>query len=161
LLITHEGGGLQIFIGGGVKSAGSRAYLENVALVLEEAGHQVFLPHRDGTLPGKTGNEQGLLTGADILGLGRWVFEGNLECIRGCGAVVAVLDGLCWGTTMELGYAYAYKMLVKPDLIIIGIYTDPVDVLDIMRFYACDEVLASLEALPTALTRLATHLRGH
>jgi hypothetical protein len=30
---------------------------------------------------------------------------------------------------MELGYAYAYKMLAKPALIIIGIYTDPVDAL--------------------------------
>jgi hypothetical protein len=61
---------------------------------------------------------------------------------------------------MELGYAYAYKMLAKPALIIIGIYTDPVDALDIMRFHACDEVLASLETLPTALAKLATHMRG-
>jgi hypothetical protein len=53
----------------------------------------------------------------------------------------------------------ALKMLAKPDLII-GIYTDPVDALDIMRFHACDEVLASLETLPPALAKLATHMRG-
>jgi len=114
---------MRIFLAGNVKSEATRRYLETLATKLEARGFEVFLPHRDGSLPGKTGSAKGLLTRDDANRMGRFVFEGNLQYITESDAVVALLDGLCWGTTLELGYSYAYKTLVKPTLKIIGVMT--------------------------------------
>jgi nucleoside 2-deoxyribosyltransferase len=138
---------MRIFLAGNVKSEAARRYLETLATNLEAHGFVVFLPHRDGSLPGKTGSEKGLLTRDDANRMGRFVFEGNLRYIAESDIVVAVLDGMCWGTTLELGYSYAYKTLVKPTLRIIGVYTDPIEPLDIMRLHACDAVAHNEEDL--------------
>lgn len=141
---------MNVYVAGGLKSSGNRLYLEQVAAIVEGAGYSVFLPHRDGILPGKDGPDKGLLT-HDNLELGKMVFEGTLEELRSSDLVVAVLDGLCWGTTLELGYAYAYKQVAKRSLVIIGIYTNPVEDLDLMRRNACDHLLKDEKYLPDVL----------
>lgn len=145
---------MKVFLAGTVKSLGNRRFLETIADLLEDSEHDVFLPHRDGTIPGKSGREKGLLTIEDLSdNFGKTVFEGNLSVINTSDALVAVLDGLCWGTSVELGYANAYKKFVKPDFVIIGLYTDPLQELDITRFYACDHVTNDVSRLPQILER--------
>lgn len=144
---------MRIFLGGSVKSAGGRAYLEVVATLLETAGHNVYLPHRDGAIPGRTGSEKGLLARDDLVSMGHAVFDHNLAEVRRSDALVMILDGLCWGTTVELGYAYAYKTWLKPQLTIVGVFTDPIETLDVMRFNACDEVVTQLERLEDTLSK--------
>lgn len=145
---------MRIYLAGTAKSVGNRRYLEGIASRLEEDTHDVFLPHRDGKLPGRQGEEKGLLTSMNRASMGRMVFEGCLDLILHSDAVVAVLDGICWGTTLELGYAYAHKTHHYANLIIVGIYTDPIDPLDIMRLHACDTILRSEEELPGTLKQL-------
>lgn len=147
---------MRIFLGGSVKSAGGRAYLDVVATLLETAGHDVYLPHRDGAIPGRTGSEKGLLVRDDLASIGHAAFDHNLSEVRRSDALVMVLDGLCWGTTVELGYAYAYKTLVKPQLAIVGVFTDPIEALDVMRSSACDEVATRLERLGDILSKYAS-----
>lgn len=147
---------MRIFLAGNVKSEAIRRYLEVLATELEACDFEVFLPHRDGILPGKTGSAKGLLTREDVNRMGHFVFEGTLRCIAESDIVVALLDGLCWGTTVELGYSYAYKALVKPDLRIIGVYTDPIESLDIMRLNACDVVVNNEESLMHFVQELRT-----
>lgn len=143
---------MKVFLAGTVKSLGNRRFLETIADLLEGTGYEVFLPHRDGNIQGKSGQEKGLVTRDDLAdNFGRKVFEGNLNIINASDVCVAVLDGLCWGTSVELGYAYAYQKFVKPSLRIIGLYTDPIQELDITRFYACDYVANDL---PQLLARL-------
>jgi len=69
------------------------------------------------------------------------VFEADLQAIRECDTLVAILDGHDAGTMCEIGYARALGKRV------VGIWTDKERRLDSFVQWLCDEVGTSLKEL--------------
>lgn len=84
-------------------SDAERAYNAALAEALERRV-EVFLPQRDGDLVPDL-----IAAGLDIQSAFRKIFEKDLEAIRTCDLLVAVLDGrvVDEGVAVELGYAHA------------------------------------------------------
>lgn len=151
---------MKVYIGGSTRTASQREFSEKIDKVAKEIGLQTFLPHRDVKVPGKKGEQRGLLTKKeDYLSteLRKSIFEQNIKPLNECDVAIMTLDGLCWGTTVELGYAYALKTKCRKNLLIIGIYTDPLglEMLDFIRYESCDVVVSSLEEMKDVLTKVA------
>lgn len=112
-----------VYVAGPLFNTHERGYLEQIAHVLEEAGFQTYLPHRDaGVLE--------LLRPGDR----ERVFQADLDALNACDFCVALLTGADQdsGTSMELGYLYA---LGKPCF---GI-TDDVRGLNNMIWGVCNQ----------------------
>jgi nucleoside 2-deoxyribosyltransferase len=87
-----------IYIAGPLFNSHERAYLEQIAAVIERAGYETFLPHRDA----------GLLT--QITPETRQqIFRADLKALEACDGCVALLTGADHdsGTCGEIGYLYA------------------------------------------------------
>lgn len=69
------------------------------------------------------------------------VFEADLQAIRECDTLVAILDGHDAGTMCEVGYARALGKRI------IGLWTDKERRLDPFVQWLCDEVVTSLKEL--------------
>ena len=137
---------MKIYVAGDLRSEPIRRYIDKLAYLLTEKGHRCLVPHRDVPIPGNIGPQRGLLRRGQHKTLGRLVLEEDLRLLKECEAAVFVLDGLCWGTSVELGYALALKNRKGQKLQIVGVYTDPrgIDWLDMIRHNACDTVVTSL-----------------
>jgi nucleoside 2-deoxyribosyltransferase len=87
-----------IYIAGPLFNTHERWYLENIAAVLEKAGYQTFLPHRDAGLLGQITLERR-----------NKVFDADLEALDRCDICVALLTGPDQdsGTSAEIGYSFA------------------------------------------------------
>ncbi len=76
---------------------GERKYAEEIDAILRELGYETYLPHRDAGVfeRGKSSS--------------RKFFEHDLELLKKCDFVVAILNGtdVDSGTAWEIGYAYA------------------------------------------------------
>lgn len=101
------------YIAGPLFNVHERWYLEGIASVVERAGFDTFLPHRDAKFPDES----------DVLG----IFGADVEGLTGCQLVIALLDGqdIDSGTCVELGIAYTRGIPV------LGVTTD-----EIRRVYA-------------------------
>jgi len=87
-----------IYIAGPLFNTADRSYLEHIAVVLEKAGFQTFLPHRDvGIIQQLTPDERAR------------IFYGDLRALEQYDICVALLTGPDHdsGTCAELGYCYA------------------------------------------------------
>ena len=84
-----------IYIAGPLFNTHERGYLEHIASVLEGAGYQTFLPHRDAGLLGQITLERR-----------NKVFDADLEALEKCDLIVELLTGPDQdsGTCAELGY---------------------------------------------------------
>jgi nucleoside 2-deoxyribosyltransferase len=89
---------VKIYVAGPLFNSHERGYLEQIANVLEDAGYETFVPHRDAGL---------LDTGSD-LDRPR-LFASDLAALRACDLVVALLTGADQdsGTSAELGIAFS------------------------------------------------------
>lgn len=150
---------MKAYIGGSTRTASQREFSEKIEKIARELGLETFLPHRDVKIPGKEGKEQGLLTRSeDYLNpeLRKLVFEQNIKPLDECDIAIMTLDGLCWGTTIELGYAYCLKTKIKKNMLIVGIYTDPLglDMLDFIRYQSCNVVVSSLQEMRAVLAEI-------
>ena len=87
-----------IYVAGPLFNTHERAYLEQIAAVLEGAGYQTFLPHRDA----------GLITEI-TLDVRHRIFQADLDALNACDFCVALLTGADHdsGTCVELGYLFA------------------------------------------------------
>lgn len=88
---------MKVYIAGKISTPSERALLEKVDELCKRNGLKTFLPHRD----------VGIVKGIKDV---RRIFKGDIEKgFKGCGLVIAVLEGLHVGagTAWELGYAYA------------------------------------------------------
>ena len=87
-----------IYIAGPLFNTVDRLYLEHIAEVLEKAGYQTFLPHRDvGVIQQLTKEERAR------------IFYNDLQALERFDICVALLTGADHdsGTCAELGYCYA------------------------------------------------------
>lgn len=143
----------RVYVAGDLIAEAMRHQIEQMAKEFEKDGFEVFLPHRDA----------GILKEADIRGIEARkkafgsIFERDIAEIEKADYFVCVLDGLCFGTSLELGYAYALKRLLKRDLTIAGVYTDlrGMDSLDLMRTYACDVICTSVRDISKMVRELS------
>jgi nucleoside 2-deoxyribosyltransferase len=89
---------MKIYLAGPLFNMPEKRLNESICQLLEEAGHEVFLPQRDaGELARGTFNPP------------EEVFNKDVAAIDACDCVVAVLEGRTQdeGTCWEMGYAYA------------------------------------------------------
>lgn len=87
-----------VYIAGPLFNTHERWYLERIAEVLEEAGYETFLPHREaGVLEELTPRER------------KRVFETDMQALDACDFCVALLTGPDQdsGTCVEIGYLRA------------------------------------------------------
>lgn len=125
----------RFYVAGPLFSAQDRWMLERIEKVLSEAGHQTFLPHRDGEDDGASRGPED--EGADARR--RRIFAADMEGLARADAVVALLDGpdCDAGTAFEMGWAYAER---RP---IFGLRTDfrtlgPEGAVSLMLLMGCD-----------------------
>lgn len=97
-----------VYIAGPLFTPAERRYLEELAAVVEGAGFETYLPHRDGGLVSADRRNS------------RAMYESDLGALNACGTIVAVLNGtdVDSGTAFEIGYAVARGLPV------LGLYED-------------------------------------
>jgi len=136
----------RVYVAGDLITEAVRQQMQEITAELERQGFEVFLPGRDAGLL-REENLHGVETRKELF---KPIFERDIVEIEKADYYICILDGLCFGTSLELGYAYAVKKLLKPSLKIVGIYTDlrGTDSLDLMRTYACDMIYTSMRDLP-------------
>ena len=90
--------GMKIYLAGPLFTSAERAWNERLAALLEESGHEVYLPQA------KEPKEVSA----------RAIFEADKNAIDACEVVVAIMDGPDpdSGTSWECGYAYGKKPIV-------------------------------------------------
>lgn len=130
----------KIYVAGPLFNTHERSYLEQIANMLEEMGHETFLPHRDAGIIGDLTNIEER----------KRVFRGDMQALEACDIVVALLTGADHdsGTCGELGYAYAKG---KP---CIGI-SDDVRRINNLIWGLCDEG----QAITRSIDELGIYLR--
>lgn len=132
----------------------SRIFLEKICSNFEKQGFKVFLPHRDA----------GLLREEDFTDVSsrrekfKPIFDLEIAELKSCDYAVFVLDGQCFGTTFEMGCAYALKQELGLDIVIIGLYTDirGITSLDFIRICACDFLLTSEDELQGLIQNISS-----
>lgn len=123
---------------------------------LEALGFNVFLPQRDGPELNRPGHDD--LPREERR---RQVFELDARMVMECDVLLFVLDGRVpdEGACVELGIAYAQKVLRQPEKRLIGLHTDPRAAfigskLNPMVGVPLEQVYESEEALLNALQKL-------
>ncbi len=134
-----------VYVAGPLFNTHERRYLDEIAAVLEGAGYQTYLPHRDA----------GVID-LSIPGERERVFQMDLDALNACDFCVALLTGADHdsGTCLELGYLFAQG---KPCF---GI-TDDVRRMNNMIWGVCERGAAIVtgidELLPLIRQRMATN----
>jgi nucleoside 2-deoxyribosyltransferase len=129
-----------VYLAGPLFNTHERWYLEQIAALLEGAGYQTYLPHRDaGVLDKSQPGER------------ERVFLADLDALNACDFCVALLTGADHdsGTSLELGYLFARG---KP---LFGI-TDDVRTLNNMIWGVCgygENIVAHLDDLLPMIRR--------
>jgi nucleoside 2-deoxyribosyltransferase len=97
------------------------AFNADLTAELEAAGHEVFLPQRDGVEAGKPPYSS--MTPEQRR---RATFELDRERIVACDVFLIVLDGRIpdEGACVELGLAHGHRLATGCDRLIIGLHTD-------------------------------------
>lgn len=87
-----------IYVAGPLFNSHERAYIERIAEILEKAGYQTFVPHRDA----------GVLTDFKE-SMRSQIFRADMQALSTCDGCVALLTGPDHdsGTCAEIGYLYA------------------------------------------------------
>lgn len=128
------------YVAGPLFDEGERWFIEKVDRLVQDAGFDTFLPHRDN--PPKTAENTGEIFLNDKGGIDR------------CQVVVANLNGIATddGTAWEMGYAYAKGKYT------IGLFTDwrsrfpnSNEVVNLMMQCSADKIVRSLDELAVAL----------
>lgn len=130
-------------------SVGERQYNERLTHQIEALGYQVFLPQRDGAE--RNSPPYNAMTGEEW---SRAVFQLDVEQLLAADVVVMLLDGRVpdEGACVELGIAYAQKVLQPAKKLLLGLHTDrrgafPGTKLNAMIQGALDDVAPDEETL--------------
>ncbi len=147
-----------IYVAAPLFSEAELAFNASLCAHLEAAGHEVFLPQRDGVEAGKP--PYASMTPDQRR---RATFELDRERILACDVFLIVLDGRIpdEGACVELGIAHAHRLATGRQRLIIGLHTDCRAAflgakLNPMLVGALDAVVDSRDAL---LEALATRTR--
>jgi nucleoside 2-deoxyribosyltransferase len=133
------------YVAGPLFDEGERWFIEKVDQLVQDAGFDTFLPHRDN--PPKTAENVGEIFLNDKGGIDR------------CQVVVANLNGIMTddGTAWEMGYAYANNKFI------IGLFTDwrarfpnENEVVNLMMQCSINKLVRSLDELDVALREWST-----
>jgi len=123
---------MRVYFAAPLFNEAERAYNESVVGMLEDAGHDIFLPQRDGVegLDSLIENDPDIEDEADAMNA---IFELDYGEIRKADAVAALVDGQIpdEGLAVEAGLAYAH------DVPIVALKTD-------IRVHAQDEPLKAM-----------------
>jgi nucleoside 2-deoxyribosyltransferase len=128
------------YVAGPLFDEGERWFIEKIDQLVQDAGFETFLPHRDN--PPKTAENVGEIFLNDKGGIDR------------CQVVVANLNGIMTddGTAWEMGYAYANNKFI------IGLFTDwrarfpnSNEVVNLMMQCSINKLVRSLDELDVAL----------
>jgi len=96
-----------IYIAGPLFNVHEKKYLEEIAAVLEGAGYDCFLPHRDqtGIDPDELKDNNMSQSTKDI------IFKTDIDALDNADLVIALVSGqdIDSGTASEIGYMYANK----------------------------------------------------
>lgn len=133
-----------VYVAGPLFNSHERWYLEQIAAVLEGAGYQTYLPHRDAGVLDKS-----------VPGERERVFRADLDALDGCDFCVALLTGADHdsGTSLELGYLFARG---KPCF---GI-TDDVRTLNNMIWGVCGYGTLIVKRIDELLPLIQTRLKA-
>ena len=112
---------MRIYFAGPLFCQSERAFNQNLAGQLEEAGFEVFLPQRDGVESSKPPYAR---MSPDERR--KAMFETDLAEISKCDVFLFVLDGRIpdEGACVELGLAYMHRLATKRRRMIVGLQTD-------------------------------------
>ena len=133
------------YVAGPLFDEGERWFIEKIDQLVQDAGFDTFLPHRDN--PPKTAENVGEIFINDKGGIDR------------CQVVVANLNGIMTddGTAWEMGYAYANNKFI------IGLFTDwrarfpnGNEVVNLMMQCSMNKLVRSLDELDVALREWLT-----
>lgn len=153
--------GSKIYFAGPLFCESERAFNQNLAGQLEEAGFAVFLPQRDGV---ESSKPPYTLMSPDERR--KAVFAMDRDEITACDIFLFVLDGRIpdEGACVELGLAYMHRLMAKRPRLIIGLQTDCRAAfigsrLNPMLRLAFDTIVETREALLEALTAWRENVR--
>lgn len=145
--------GMQVYFAAPLFCQAELTYNESVATELEAAGHDVFLPQRDGMETTDVSDRPDIDSKVEMM---QAIFELDRSEVQAADALTAVLDGrtVDEGVALEIGLAYA------DDTPIIGLRTDrrafgenePVNA---MIWGASNDIVSTPEALVDAVNTLA------
>ncbi len=133
------------YVAGPLFDEGERWFIEKIDQLVQDAGFETFLPHRDN--PPKTAENVGEIFLNDKGGIDR------------CQVVVANLNGIMTddGTAWEMGYAYANNKFI------IGLVTDwrarfpnSTEVVNLMMQCSINKLVRSLDELDVTLREWLT-----
>ena len=112
---------MRIYFAAPLFSQAEKMFNTNLTAKLEELGFEVFLPQRDGIE-----KDVDALTTMPNEELGQTIFEIDKDAVFKADILLFVLDGRVpdEGAAVELGIAYAHKVLQQPDKRLIGLMTD-------------------------------------
>jgi nucleoside 2-deoxyribosyltransferase len=112
---------MYIYFAGPLFNQGERDFNQRLATTLEEHGHTVFLPQRDGINPSILANSG--MTEDEII---EAIFTLDRGKLLETDALLFVLDGRVpdEGACVELGLAYGQKYLLGKSKLLIGLHTD-------------------------------------
>lgn len=145
---------LTAYIAGDLTSEPYRWYLVEIEKIVAAAGFRTFLPHRDATVHQRQQRERGLLNAADYQddSLLQLAFSEDMVALFESDVGIFLLDGLSFGTSQELGVAFALRRLGRISAVF-GIYTHVrgIRYLDVIRRFSCDIIVSDLTALRNTL----------
>lgn len=153
--IEEEDATMLVYFAAPLFSVGERQYNEHLTHQIEALGYQIFLPQRDGAE--RSAPPYDSMTGEEW---SRAVFHLDVEQLLAAEVVVMLLDGRVpdEGACVELGIAYAQKVLQPSRKLLIGLHTDrrgafPGTKLNAMIQGALDEVAPDEDTLLKGLQR--------
>ncbi len=146
---------MRIYFAGPLFCQAERAFNLQLTEKLEEAGHTVFLPQRDGVESSKPPYTE--MTNDERL---QAIFRVDRDRVLEADILLFVLDGRVpdEGACVELGIAYGQKQLLQRDKLLIGLHTDmrgafafPGEKLNAMIHGALDDITDNEDDLMAAL----------
>lgn len=117
---------MHIYFAGPLFNQAERAFNLELAKTLEEHGHTVFLPQRDGLGKDEFNPTSMLSTGMTEEEVTQLIFTTDRDKLLEADALLFILDGRVpdEGACVELGMAYAQKYLLQKSTLMIGLHTD-------------------------------------
>jgi nucleoside 2-deoxyribosyltransferase len=117
---------MYIYFAGPLFNQAERAFNLKLAMTLEEHGHTVFLPQRDGLGKDDFNPASMLAMGMTEEKITQTIFTTDRDKVFEADVLLFVLDGRVpdEGACVELGLAYGHKHLLQKNKLLIGLHTD-------------------------------------
>jgi nucleoside 2-deoxyribosyltransferase len=117
---------MHIYLAGPLFNQAERAFNLELTKTLEEHGHTVFLPQRDGLGKDEFNPTSMLDTGMTEEEITQLIFTTDRDKVLEADVLLFVLDGRVpdEGACVELGMAYGQKYLLQKSTLMIGLHTD-------------------------------------